>query len=166
MHDHILKRGLASSPVVQWLKLDDFINPENWEKSPGNLDGIYTTIVLPELRAQHDARALEYWDLKLKKEGEAAVKTKLAFDLDKFNTQTRPALLWSRAQEFVLLGQKNRGIGEMFAVIKNNPQNPSVPDWTSQLEAALVPPPPPAAPVPPGSASALPGSAPELPGSK
>src|SRR6266853_2403551 len=30
MHDQILKRALSSSAVALWLKLDDFINPENW----------------------------------------------------------------------------------------------------------------------------------------
>jgi hypothetical protein len=167
MHDHILRRGLASSPVVQWLKLADFVNPEKWENQPGDLDGIYTKIVLPELRAQHDARALEYWDFKLKQEGEAAVKTKLAFDLDKFNTQRRPALLWSRAEEMLAIGQKNRAIGEMFGIIKANPQNPSVPAWIAQVEAVLVPPPPATEATVPGSASGLPGSsAAPLPGSE
>lgn len=157
MHDHILNRGVGSSPVVQWLKLGDFINPEKWEKQPGNLDGIYNQIILPELRAQHDPRVLEYWDLKLRKEGEAAVKTKLAFDLEKFNTQRRPSLLWSRAEEMLLLGQKNRAIGEMFGLIRSNPQHPEAAAWIPRLEAVLAP----AAP-PNGSAA---GETPALPGS-
>ncbi len=165
MHDHILNRGLASSPVVQWLKLGDFVNPEKWEKQPGNLDGIFTQIILPELRVQHDPRALEYWDLKLRKEGEAAVRTKLAFDLEKFTTQRRPTLLWSRAEELLLIGQKNRAIGEMFGLIRGNPQHPESAAWIARLEA-LVAPAAPAAPA--GSAAgeetpALPGSAPTPP---
>jgi hypothetical protein len=153
MHDHILRRPMTASPVVQWLKLGDFLNPDKWEKQPGDLDGIYNTILLPELRAQHDPRVLEYWDLRLRREGEAAAKTKLAFDLEKFTTQRRPTLLWSRAQDALAIGQKNRAIGEMFALIKANPQHPEVAGWIATLESLL-------APMPAGSAaeSATPGA--------
>ena len=70
MHDHILRRALGSSPIVQWLKLEDFINVDKWEQQPGDLDGIYNQIVLPELRTMRDPRVLDYWDLKLKKEAD------------------------------------------------------------------------------------------------
>jgi hypothetical protein len=31
----------------------------DWELTPGNVDGIFQKIILPELRAQHDPRLLE-----------------------------------------------------------------------------------------------------------
>jgi hypothetical protein len=166
MHDQILKRPLASSPVVQWMKLADFVNPEKWEKQPGNLDGIYTQIILPEMRAERDPRIVDYWDYKLKQEGEAAVKTKLAFDLDKFTTLRRPTLLWSRAEDMLAVGQKNRGIGEMFTLIRTFPQHPEAAGWITELEGVLAPPPPaaPASAADASSSAALPGSAQPAPG--
>ena len=170
MHDHILRRALGSSPIVQWLKLEDFINVDKWEQQPGDLDGIYNQIVLPELRTMRDPRVLDYWDLKLKKEGEAAAKTKLAFDVEKFNSTRRPALLWSRAQDMLAIGQKNRAVGEMFALIRSNPQNPDLPNWIATLEAVLSPAaaapaaPSPGAPPGPASGAASPGGT-ALPGS-
>ncbi len=154
-HDGILKRGLGGSPVVKWLKLDDLVSVPKWENNPGDFDGIFEKIILPELRAQKDQRALEYWDIKLKKEADAATRTKLAYEVEKFNTQRRPALLWSRAQEFVLLGQKNRAVGEMFNLIKTYPTHPEADDWVARLEETLVPPAPAApasaaVPAPPG----------------
>ncbi|MEA3209135.1 MAG: hypothetical protein QOE70_2192 [Chthoniobacter sp.] len=161
MHDQILRKNLTASPVVQWLKLADFVNPKNWEASPGNLDGIFTQIILPELRVQRDPRVLEYWDMRLKKEADAASKTKLAFDIDKFNTQRRPSLLWSRADDLFVIGQKNRAVGEMFNLIKTYPQHPDVATWIGKLEAVIAPPPPAAtSPASPGEA-ASPGAAPE-----
>jgi len=153
-HDQVLKRGLGNSPVVQWMKLGDFVNPEKWEKQPGAFDGIYTQMILPELREQKDARVLEYWDYRLKRDGEAAVKSKLAFEIEKFNTQRRPALLWNRGQDLLAIGQKNRAIGEMAAVIRGNPTSPELPAWITALEAVLLPPLPPSA----ADATALPGS--------
>lgn len=160
VHDQILRRPVGSSPVVQWLKLTDFVNPENWEKQPGNLDGIYTQTVLPELRAQRDPRIVEYWDYKLKREGEVATRTKLAFDIEKFNTLRRPTLFWNRAEDMLAIGQKNRAIGEMFNVIRASPQHPEVAGWIAKLEAVLAPP---AAATPSASEAvapaALPGAA-------
>jgi len=159
MHDQILKRSLAASPIVQWMRLTDFVNPEKWEKQPGNLDGIYTQVILPELRTQHDPRVVEYWDYKLKHEGEAAAKTKLAFDLEKFTTVRRPSLLWSRAEDMLAIGQKNRAIGEMFALVRTFPQHPEAPGWIAELETVLAPPPAPASAADAPAPGALPGTA-------
>ncbi len=145
MHDSILKGGLGGSVVVQWLKLGEWVNVPNWENSPGNFDGIYDNIVLPELRAQRDQRVLEYWDMKIKREGDAAAKSKLEFEHDKFLTQRMPALLWKKAADMALLGMKNRAATEMFTLIRKYPQHPNAGEWMSKLEEMLMPP---AAPAP------------------
>jgi hypothetical protein len=150
-HDQILRGGLAVSPVVKWMRLGDAVKLEAWEGNPGNLDGIFLKIILPELREQKDARVLDYWDLKLKKEADTASRSRLAYEIEKFNTERRPSLLWSRSQEFLLLGQKNRAIGEMFALIKAHPNHPEADEWIGSLEKLLVPQPPALAPASPAA---------------
>lgn len=154
MHDRILQ-GLGGSVVVTWLKIGDLLNDAakpkvgeqgGWEMSPGNVDGIFERIILPELRAEKDPRILEYWDMKLRSEAEAATKAKLAFEVEKFNTIRRPQLLWSRAQDVNAIGQKNRAITEMFTVIKTYPMHPEVASWIATLETILATPKTPAAP--------------------
>lgn len=154
MHGQILNRGLGGSVVVQWLKLGDWVGMKDWEQNPGNLDGIFQRIILPELRTQHDPRILEYWDMKLKKEADAASKSLLAFEIDKFNTERRPTLLWSRAAEVAGLGQKNRAIGDMFTILKTYPTHPDADQWIAKLEEMLMPPAP--ATIDPAAASAAP----------
>jgi hypothetical protein len=139
-HDSVM-RGLNSSVVVQWMKLNDFLNTEGWELNPGNLDGIYTKIILPELRGLKDQRVFEYWDMKLKREADKASQSKLAFEIEKFNTMRRPVLLWGRALEFVNLGMKNRAATEMFGLIKAYPTHPDADEWLNTLEQLLAPPP-------------------------
>lgn len=181
MHDQVLNKGLAASPVVRWMKLEEFISSPagpgagadrgdaraggrakgaaGWEDNPGNYDGIFNSIILPELRAQRDPRLIEYWDMRLKKEAEIATKQKLTFNLDKYNNERRPSLLWSRAEDLMLLGQKNRAVTEMFNLIKTFPHHPDADTWIASLEGILIPPlPAAAAPVP-----AATGAAPEAP---
>jgi hypothetical protein len=171
-HDSVLNHGLGNSVVVQWLKLGDAVNVDQWENNPNNLDGIYKNIVQPELRAEKDQRVFEYWDYKLKKEADAASKTRLSFEMDKFNTLRMPVLLWNRIQEYAVVGQKNRAMTEMFNLIKKYPTHPSAPDWISTLEALAAPTDAPAttalpAPAPAAApTAAAPEPANKLPGSE
>lgn len=136
-HDSIIRRSLAASPIVQSWKIAAFIDAQNWEKQPGNIDGIYTQFLLPEMRNAADPRAVEYWDLKIRKEGNAAARSRLAVDLDKFTAFRRPVLLWGRAEELLLIGQQNRAFGEMLALIKASPVHPDCTSWINRLEGLL-----------------------------
>ncbi len=161
-HDAILKHSLGSSPVVKWLSLSDVVAVPKWENNPNDFDGIYDKIILPELRAQKDPRAVDYWDLRIKREADVASRTKLQFEMDKFNAQRWPVLMWNRAQELALLGFKNRAASDMFNLIKKYPTHPDANDWMGKLEEVLMPPPPPPAPTPdsPGAAAPPAGAPP------
>jgi hypothetical protein len=178
LHDQIVKQPTTGSVVVQALQIADALNdagsskgvkgPDGvqtqaptWEHSPGNVDGIFQKIVLPELRIEKDPRIVEYWDMKLKQEADSVTKSKLTFEADKFNQVRRPQLLWSRAQDVLAIGQKNRALGEMFKLVQTYPTHPDAVNWMSTLEQALLPPPVPAT-AGPGTAmpsAAVPGSA-------
>lgn len=167
--EQILKADLAGSPPAQALGVGEFVNVPNWENSPGNFNGIFEKIILPELRATKDARLLDYWDMKIKKEGEAAAKSKLQFQAERFAQVRRPELLWSKAQDTILLGQRNRAITDMFSIVRSYPAHPRAGAWIAQLEAALLPPGSTPAPAPasalrgPATSAASGGSAPVAP---
>lgn len=160
VHDQILRTAVSSSPVARWLQLGELLGdegkkrgaraeqkadgkpdaPNGWEQTPGNVDGIFGQIILPEFRATKDPRLLEYWDVRLKQETERAAEKKLDVDQRDWTQVRRPGLLWTRAQDVMLLGQKNRAIGEMFNLVKTFPQHPNVHGWISAIEAAIAPP--------------------------
>ena len=138
MHDQIIRAPVNGSVAAQVLKIVDLLTIEKWEMSAGNLDGIYTNIILPQLRDARDPRLLEFWDMKLKRESDTAARTKLAFEIDKFNQVRRPDLLWNRAQDILVLGQRNRALGEMFNLVKANPNHPHADEWVAAMEKNLV----------------------------
>ncbi len=151
LHNKIMTTSVKGSVVAQWLKLGELVADAGpmggkgqpappsggWEGTPGNVDGIFQTIVLPELRKRQDPRILEYWDNKLRKDADIASKSKSAFETDKFNTFSRPQILWQRAQDMAAIGLKNRAAGEMFNLIKANPAHPSSDGWMKELETVL-----------------------------
>jgi hypothetical protein len=174
LHDQILNQSLGGSVFVQWTHLDDEISDlaprrkgggraesasdegaTGWEGTPGSLDGIYAAILLPAFRADRDPRALEYWDAKLRRETDQTNQKKVTFDIDKFNLERRPALLWSRAEEELRIGLKNRAEADMFSYIKAYPNHPNITSWIAELEGMLAPPVPSAAPP---TAAAVPGA--------
>jgi hypothetical protein len=153
VHDEILGKPLGGSMVVEWLKLGEWVNVKEWEGTPGDFDGIFETIILPELRAQKDQRALEYWDIRIKRESERASQSKLEFERDKFNTLKMPTLLWKKATEMSNVGLRNRAATEMMNMIKAYPNHPDLANWMTQLEALLTAPANPVTPPTPAAST-------------
>jgi hypothetical protein len=138
--DSILNQDVGSSVVSQSLKLGGYLEIEGWVQRPSDFDGIYDNIVQPELRSELSQRVFDYWDAKLRTEADRATRTKLNYEVDKFNTLRRPELLWGRAMEFAYLGQKNRAATEMFNVIKTYPTHPDAAQWIEDLQKFIAPP--------------------------
>ena len=140
MHDSILRTAVGNNVVAKWLKVGGYLTIDGWEQTPGNFDGIYINIVQPELRGQLDQHVFDYWDAKLRTEAEKATRSKLTYEIDKFNTLRRPVLLWGRAEEYAYLGQTNRAATEMFNIIKTYPTHPEAEKWIAELQKMVTPP--------------------------
>jgi hypothetical protein len=155
LHDSILKTSVTASPVAKRLQIADLLGDvgkrrkrgeknedgeaTGWETVPGNVNGIYHTIILPEFRDSKDPRLLDYWDMTIRKGQESIYAGMPDFEEKQWSQVKRPSLLWSRAQDQVLIGQRNRGITEMYNLIKAFPQHPDAAGWIGQLEALAAP---------------------------
>ncbi len=137
MHDQILSGALSAGAPVRGGNFSDLLKVEKWELSPGNVDGIFDKTVLPEFRETKDPRLLEYWDQRIKREGEAATKSGLALEVDNFNQIRLPGLKWQKAQDELLLGQRNRALNDMFNLVKSYPAHPEAQAWLTKLEELL-----------------------------
>jgi hypothetical protein len=153
LDNELMKPSLNSSLFVKWLQIDSYISGiDEWELSPGNVDGIYEKTILPLFRQTKDPRLFQYWDERIQRESNEAAKSGRNFDMDKFNQGTKPQLLWKRAQEYLAIDLKNRAVTDMVAVIKAYPSHPDSLSWIEQVEqvlkdrAAATAPPKPAAP--------------------
>ena len=131
--DEFMKKTLIGSLIVQWLGVN--LTPsKNWVGAPANVDEMYGKIILPYYREKGDPSAVDYWNRLIERETTAESKESRTFQVDQFTYNRKPTLYWSRALEFYLIGQKNRGLTEMLAVIKAYPNHPTATNWAEKLE--------------------------------
>ena len=135
----IMKQGIGQSIFLKWYGSETLLaNLSEWEMSPGDVDGIWRQTILPQLRKEKDPRVILYWDNRLKTAMADMADSKRIFDIDQFKLVRKPNLLWSRAKDLIVIGQRNRGISEMFAIVKNWPDHPSNAAWITKLEGILA----------------------------
>ena len=135
----MIQQEIGSSIFVKWYGIEQMLaNLKDWEPSPGHVDGIYQNTLLPYYRQNKDQKAVTYWDDKIQAESLRATNSRLTFRIEQFNNVRRPLLQWSRAEEEIAIGQRNRGMGEMLELIKTSPRHPDVADWIKKLEGMIA----------------------------
>ena len=152
MHDNILKTAVSSSVVVQSLQIAEILgdagkkkkrgddsSSSGWEPVPGSITGIYNAIILPEFRESRDPRLMDYWDMMLRKGQESLYAGMPAFEERQWTQVNKPLMQWSRAQDLLLIGLKNRAVTEMYNLIKAHPLHPESAHWIAQLEQIVSP---------------------------
>lgn len=143
----VMKKPVNNFIIANWLQISPILpKAEDWEMTPGNLDGIFEKVVLPYWREVKSPYLLDYWDRRIATEAEDSEDVGLDAAAGKFTQLRRPTLLWSKAQEYFVLGQNNRGITEMFGIIKAYPGHPQFTNWVNTLRSKLSPPVQPEAP--------------------
>jgi len=135
---NLLGQAIGQGVIAQWLKLNDWLpDSKVWEPQPGNIAGILEKNVRPILRDLKSPQLLQTWDLQLKLEAEGATKAHLEYQSDAFNTVARPRLIFQRSQDMIILGQPNRAVGEIIAIVKAYPEHPDFPTWTAKIRELI-----------------------------
>ncbi len=156
----LLGASLNESVFVKWLRLEPFLpKGDDWELKPGDLSGILDKDVRSVFRKAKDPRIIETWEYEMKVKADRVTATRLDHAADDFNTVTRPQMQFSRANDMILIGQKNRGIAEIYSMIKTYPTHADFGQWVQRLRELLkASEPAPAAAAAPATSSAGPGT--------
>lgn len=135
---NLLDKPLSQSVFAQWLRLDEWLpDAKNWEFKPGDLAGILDKNVRSVLRDKRDPQLIPTWDMQMKVEADRITAGRSSHEADEFNTVTRPRLLFKRAQDMVALGQPNRGLVEVVALVRTFPSHPDFPAWLESIRGML-----------------------------
>lgn len=134
----LLDKPLSQSVFAQWLRLDEWLpESKSWEFTPGNLGGILEKNVRSVMRDKKDPQLIPTWDMQMKVEADRITSGRSSHEAEEFNTVTRPRLLFKRAQDLVVLGQPNRGLVEVVALVRAYPSHPDFPAWLDYIRGAL-----------------------------
>jgi len=139
LRQDILRSDITGSIFVKWHGIESSLGDmEGWSTHPGNVDEIWEKTILPQLRKDKDPRVITYWDNKIRNGADVMSESDRSFDVQQFNETYKPQLLWSRAEDLILIGRRNAGLSEMFAIVKNWPEHRSNLEWIGKLEKNLT----------------------------
>jgi hypothetical protein len=138
----ILQQPVSDNIFARWYNIGGKLAAiGGWELVPSNLDSMYQQILLPIMRKRRDPRVIQYWDAKILAEKAQASTATAAFSTDRFNLTRRPSLLWSRAEDEVVIGERDQGITDMYDLVKTFPAHPEAAKWIKELQGLLTTPP-------------------------
>jgi len=140
--DRIMEEDVSQNVFARWYNLSSQLSGlAKWEMVPANIDGMYTQFLLPYMRKNRDPRVLTYWDNKIVSSRGMASSATAAFNTDRYNLTTRPSLLWSRAEDEIVIGRRDQGITDMYGLVKAFPGHPDAGKWITELQGLLTTPP-------------------------
>ena len=134
----IIDTSIDSNVFATWYNLGDELGKiQNWEKTPADLDGVAEKFLLPTLRKARDRRLIQYWNDKITWETNQASKSTTPFAVNNFNQTKLPKLMWSRAEDLVIVGYRDQGLTQMYQIIKQYSDQPDAGGWITELKGLL-----------------------------
>jgi hypothetical protein len=134
----LLERSIADSVFTKWMLLTPWLPKANeWELNPGNIDGIFEKNIRQSLRTEMSPRLIETWDQQMKIQADRITLGRLDYEADKFNNVTQPRMVFSRANDMILIGLKNKGCTEILQLLRSRPEHPDFPQWAAKIRDTL-----------------------------
>ena len=107
--------------------------------NPGDIGGIYETLVFPYYRRNKMASSLmQAWTRRISQESEAAATAGFREATERFTTERLPQLKWGQMREMFGLGQQESAGASMLAHIKTNMAHRDAPQWITELRSLLA----------------------------
>jgi len=137
---NILRQNVSGSMFARYLGLDPYLPKKDWENSSGNFRGILEKNVMAVYRTDKNPELMKMWDYIIAYEEERAnPKNALDFNVTRWNEVQLPQLKFARANDYIAIDFRNRGIMEIFALIKQHPTHPDFANWIARLREVLTP---------------------------
>ena len=136
----LLDKPLGQSVFAQWLPLGEWLpDSKSWEARPGDVAGILEKNIRAVMRDKKDPQLIPTWDLEMKVEAGRITAGHSDHKADEFNSVTRPRIQFKQAQDMVVIGQPNRGLAAMLALVRTNPGHPDFAIWVARIRELIKP---------------------------
>ena len=106
--------------------------------APGDLSGIYESLILPYYRTNKMASSLmSAWTRRISQETAMADIPRFREAREKFVAERLPVLEWGRARELFMLGQEENGAQAMMDLIRKNLSHRDAGFWAAELRGLV-----------------------------
>jgi len=138
---NMVRQNIGGSMFARYLGLEPYLpQQKDWEGSSGSFRGILEKNVMSIYRTDKNPEIMKMWDSIIAYEEERAnPKNALDFNVTNWKGVQLPQLHFARANDYIAIGYRNRGIMEIFALIKQHPTHPDFANWISRLREILKP---------------------------
>lgn len=108
-------------------------------RDPGDIGGIYESVIFPYYRENRMASSLmQAWTKRITQETEAAAAPGFREAEEKFVAERLPRLRWGQMRELFALGQQETAAASMLAHIKSNMAHREAGNWIEELRNLLA----------------------------
>ncbi len=129
-----LRQSVKGTEFASAYLLDDYLNRKEWEYSPLEVAGIYSSVIFPYYLAEKPTELPAQWDARINAELalRKAVMSEAEFNL--FYKEKGPRLQWDK-NSFLLTNNLNAvtSLADMLKIIQNNPSHPDAAGWLEEF---------------------------------
>jgi len=134
----LLERSIAESIFTKSMALSNWLpKDKDWEMKPGDFDGILEKNVRPFFRALKNPVLIQTWDMQMKFQAERITRGRLEHEADSYNSVTLPKVVFSRANDMLILGQNDQGCAQILQLIRTHAEHQDFPQWVSRVREIL-----------------------------
>lgn len=134
-----LRQSVKGTEFASAYLLSDHLNRKEWEYSPLEVAGIYSSVIFPYYLAEKPTELSSQWDARINAELalRKAVMSEAEFNL--YYQEKGPRLQWAK-NRFLLTNNINavNSLADMLKVIQGNPNHPDAADWLKDFREIVT----------------------------
>lgn len=134
----ILRQSVKGTEFTKAYQLENHLDRKEWEYSPLNVAGIYTSVIFPYYVKEKPAELAAQWDARINAEM-ALRKTGMSqTEFDLYFKEEGPRLQWQK-DNYLLSNNVSavNAMADMLKIIQGNPSHPDAAGWLEEFKEIL-----------------------------
>lgn len=134
-----LRSSIKGTIFAQAYDLDQSLEVENWNYSPGDFFKCYDETVLPFFRTAQPEELANAWDrrINLEKQLTELTRSDNPIAMEAFSSEKLPRLYWAKARDVFLNASQQYGAAAMLNIIRTYTEHPDTSNWIDDLRDLL-----------------------------
>jgi hypothetical protein len=134
----MLRQSVKGTEFGKAYLLDDHLTRREWEYSPLNIGGIYSSVIFPYYVSEKPTELSAQWDARINAEMALHKASLSETEFALFYKEAQPRLLWEK-NNHLLASNINaiNALADMLKIIQGNPNHADAVSWLTQFKAIM-----------------------------